>query len=100
MCNASAQLKKQDRFTTCFKTCGKGSLTQGVGGGCQVPLVLRLSKYVMNKYQASGYTIYLLINSILKIMLHLQMIYCTNVPYSVSTRRLNSTQNVSNLNGI
>ena len=31
--------------------------------------------YVINKYKASGYTVYLLANSILKIMLHLQMLY-------------------------
>ena len=34
---------KQDRFTTCFKTCGTGSLFCRVGG-CKVPLVPRLSK--------------------------------------------------------
>ena len=27
---------QQDRFTTCFKTCGTGSLFWGVGSGCKV----------------------------------------------------------------
>ena len=35
---------KQDRFTTCFKTCGTGSLLWRVGRVCKVPLVPRLWK--------------------------------------------------------
>ena len=31
--------------------------------------------YVINEYKASGYTIYLLVNMILKVMVHLQMLY-------------------------
>ena len=31
------------------------------------------SPFVINKYKDSGYTVYLLVNSILRIMLHLQM---------------------------
>ena len=27
---------KQDRFTTCLKTCGTGPLTEEVGGGCKL----------------------------------------------------------------
>ena len=29
----------QDRFTTCFKTCGTGPLILGVGGGFESTLV-------------------------------------------------------------
>ena len=29
---------KQDRFTTCFKTCGTGSLFDGVRSGAKTPL--------------------------------------------------------------
>ena len=32
---------KQDRFTTCFKTCGTGSLFRRVGRVLKVPLVSR-----------------------------------------------------------
>ena len=34
-----------------------------------------LKPTVINKYKASGYTVYLQVNSILRIMLHLQMLY-------------------------
>ena len=33
-----AEKVKQDRFTTCFKTCGTGSLFWRVGRRCKVPL--------------------------------------------------------------
>ena len=35
---------KQDRFTTCFKTCGTGSLFWRVGRRCKVTLVPMLCR--------------------------------------------------------
>ena len=46
---------KQDRFTTCFKTCGIGSLFWRVGRRCKVDLVPRLCRQT-NKNRTGGGT--------------------------------------------
>ena len=38
-------------------------------------LILLFHQCAIKEYKASGYTVYLLVNSILKVMVHLQMLY-------------------------
>ena len=45
---------KQDKFATCFKTCGTGSLTKGVGGGCKGPQVPRLCEQTDRQTNRTG----------------------------------------------
>ena len=57
---------KQDKFTTCFKTCGTGLLFWRVGRVCKIPLVPRLCRQASRQDCGSARCIKLILKTLLQ----------------------------------